>query len=105
MIRIRIQSRHTLYFLWISYNADEGAQNVSGWYCLCKAGARTVGCCVDIASVLWYLRYERHSSDALAADSVQIKHFLNAADKDCVSEDDDDESSVTGELAPIIFIS
>ena len=30
---IRIQSRHTspkTYFLWISYNAGEGAQNITG---------------------------------------------------------------------------
>ena len=58
----------------------------------CKSSARTVGCCAHIALVIWYLRYQRHSSDALAADFVQTEHFLNAADKDWASVDDDGDN-------------
>ena len=62
-------------------------------YCLCKSGARMVGCCAHIASVLWYVRYQCHSSDMLVADSVQTEHFLNAADEEWYTGDDDNESS------------
>ena len=35
--------------LWISYSRDR----VDGWNCQNKLGARTVGCCAHIGSVLW----------------------------------------------------
>lgn len=33
---------------------------IPGWYCECKVGPRTVGCCAHVASVLWYLGYARN---------------------------------------------
>ena len=62
LIRVKIQSRHTSakkYQLWIQYDSNQ----IVAWYCKCKAGARVVGACVHIASVLWYLGYARHNSD------------------------------------------
>ena len=38
----------------------EGFDPIKGWYFKCKNGARVVGCCSHIGSVLWYLRYFRH---------------------------------------------
>ena len=61
IIRIRIQSRHVgskRYFLWVEYNGE----SVNAWYCQCKAGMRTVGCCAHVASVIWYLGFARHNS-------------------------------------------
>ncbi|XP_052680283.1 uncharacterized protein LOC128161076 [Crassostrea angulata] len=43
---------------WIQYTPEQ----ISGWYCTCKVGARVVGCCAHIASALWYLGYERHEA-------------------------------------------
>ena len=59
LIRVRLQSRHTssrTYLLWIEYSPTE----VTTWYCKCRAGARVVGVCSHIASILWYLGYARH---------------------------------------------
>ncbi|XP_062615097.1 uncharacterized protein LOC134276823 [Saccostrea cucullata] len=64
VLRIRIQSRHISskqYLLWIEHS--EGA--VTGWYCQCRAGARIVGACAHVASVLWFLGYERHNNFAV----------------------------------------
>ena len=50
-------SRHTSaikYFLWIKVNHDNLQDPVVGWYCECKAGARTVGCCAHIATIIMY---------------------------------------------------
>jgi len=61
LLRARLQSRHknkTRYFLWVEYNK----QKITGWYCQCKAGARTVGCCAHIASVIWYLGWARYQN-------------------------------------------
>lgn len=61
-VRFKMQSRHVaskVYLLWIDYDAS--AVNV--WYCKCKSGARVVGVCAHIASILWYLEYARHNPD------------------------------------------
>lgn len=63
VLRVRIQSRHISskqYFLWIEHSL--GA--ITGWYCQCRAGARVVGVCAHVASVLWYLGHERHTHSA-----------------------------------------
>ncbi|XP_041379414.1 uncharacterized protein LOC121392119 [Gigantopelta aegis] len=57
LIKVKIQSRHTssaAHTLWIEYG-DTPCKPVIGWYCTCKVGARVVGCCAHVASVLWYL--------------------------------------------------
>ncbi|XP_052689344.1 uncharacterized protein LOC128167586 [Crassostrea angulata] len=61
LIKLKIQSRHSQsvsHTLWIQYTPEQ----ISGWYCTCKVGARVVGCCAHIASALWYLGYERHEA-------------------------------------------
>ncbi|XP_052078126.1 uncharacterized protein LOC127716083 [Mytilus californianus] len=64
LLQVKIQSRHsksTIHTLWIDYNAGSSEEKpVNGWYCTCKVGARMVGCCAHVASVLWYLGLERH---------------------------------------------
>lgn len=53
IVRVRLQSRHTSakqYQLWIQY--ESGFDPIKGRYCQCKNGARVVGCCAHIASVL-----------------------------------------------------
>lgn len=60
LIRVRLQSRHVSsksYFVWIKYDEND----VQGWYCRCRAGARTVGACSHVASVLWYLGISVHT--------------------------------------------
>lgn len=48
-----------VYLLWIKYDANA----VTAWYCKCKSGARVVGVCAHIASILCYLGYARHNPD------------------------------------------
>ena len=93
LLRAKIQSRHVSskqYCLWISY--DINAQPaITGWYCQCKVGARTIGCCAHIAAVLWYLGYQRHVPGTPSLPTDHSQHFLNAADADWNSDDDNDE--------------
>ena len=61
VLKSQILIRHTsskIYNLWIEYST--GLSPITGWFCTCKSGARVVGCCAYIASVLWYLGFERH---------------------------------------------
>lgn len=58
VIRIQIRSRHKsskTYNIWIKTRPRHNT-NIE-WYCQCKVGARVVGCCAHVASVLWYLGY------------------------------------------------
>lgn len=67
-IRVRLYSRFrnsTRYQLWISYTVDNEVDNepITGYYCQCFSGARTVGSCAHIASVIWFLGYARHQAN------------------------------------------
>ena len=60
ILRVQVQSRHTSsrkYLIWIQYDEIQ----VKAWYCQCKSGARVVGTCAHVASVLWYLGFARHT--------------------------------------------
>lgn len=86
LIKVQIRSRHVaskLYNLWIEYSP--GLTPISGWYCQCKVGARVVGCCAHIASVLWYLSYERHQPRI--AHPTASSSYLSCADDAMMIED------------------
>ncbi|OXA46662.1 hypothetical protein Fcan01_18834 [Folsomia candida] len=63
LIRAKLQSRfnkRTHHTLWIKFTPwGRGPEAVIGWYCLCKNGARTLGCCGHVAAVLRYLSLNR----------------------------------------------
>jgi len=64
-IRAKIQSRHVnskKYLVYIRYDPSLNdyrafTEGTSGWFCRCKIGSRTIGCCAHIASVIYYLGY------------------------------------------------
>jgi len=97
ILRVKLQSRHTSskqYQLWIRYERDS-FDPIRGWYYQCKNGARTVGCCAHIASVLWYLGYDRHQVNAPRYHSdVYPDYLLDAAtwsETDESEEEEDEE--------------
>ena len=80
-IRIRLYSRFrnaTRHQLWISYNQEyvenqevDGNEPILGYYCTCKAGARTLGTCSHVAAVLWFLGWARNQ-DAVKYHSTEL---------------------------------
>lgn len=89
ILRVRIQSRHITskqYNLWIQYTI--GINPITGWYCQCKTGVRTVGCCAHIASVLWYLGYFRNSGEVISRLSSQYTDYVDDAVADWSETDD-----------------
>lgn len=62
-LRFKMQSRHQAskkYDLYIQYIPSiDDASGITGWYCKCRAGARVVGCCAHICSVLYYIGFRR----------------------------------------------
>ncbi len=93
LLRARIQSRHSQsekYNLWIKYSAND----INGWYCTCMVGARVVGCCSHISSVIWYLSYARFDPQELRQQSSDyLDEFLDAPDYEIDNSDEDSNDS------------
>ena len=82
VLKAQIRCRHTstkTYNLWVE--CTQGLNPVTGWYCGCRSGARTVGCCAHVASVLLYLGYYRNETENSAAkpSKVHIDYVEDAA--------------------------
>ena len=95
-LHARLQSRHTSslkYQLWIEHTEDR----IVSWYCKCKAGARVVGTCAHVASVLWYLGLARHDDTLLNKGKDWSKYVqdcsLTPNDPDLIDGSDTDDSS------------
>ena len=83
-LRFRIFSRFrnaTRYQLWIKYRqiGELEEEPIKGYYCTCKTGARTLGTCAHIASVLWYLGYARHQANVKYPSRAWIENVQDAA--------------------------
>jgi hypothetical protein len=67
VVRARIHSRFSgssEHQVWVSFNPDlTGIDAVTGYFCKCKQGSRTVGCCAHICCILWFLSHARHFED------------------------------------------
>ncbi|XP_062581640.1 uncharacterized protein LOC134243403 [Saccostrea cucullata] len=89
LLKVRIQSRHCnniSHTSFIQYTTDG---QISGWYCTCKVGARVVGCCAHIASIIWYLGYQRFQQH-----SPEKFDFCNSVLDACDISDSECSSSV-----------
>ena len=60
---------------------DEEDNPIEGYYCSCKSGARTVGCCGHVASLLWYLSYARHLPTVPTPQVGALHYILDAPDR------------------------
>ena len=59
-----IRSRHSggqKYNVYIKYQPkSNNIQGIESWYCTCKAGMRTVGCCSHVASIIYFLSHGKY---------------------------------------------
>ena len=96
LLRAQLQSRHVSskkYFVYVQYdNCLNGCNKIKAWYCQCRTGARTVGMCAHIASLIWYLGYARHTEQKSRIDFGQ--YVEDAAD---IPETDSDDSEASHE--------
>ncbi|XP_043262240.1 uncharacterized protein LOC122403027 [Colletes gigas] len=88
LIRVRVFSRFrnaTKHQIFIAYNilesdgVDDDTEPILGYYCTCKSGARTLGTCSHVASVLWYLGYARYQDNVRYPSSLLLEILLDAA--------------------------
>ncbi|KAL0860541.1 hypothetical protein ABMA27_009912 [Loxostege sticticalis] len=69
LLRGRIRSRHVsgrTYFTYLLISRNQEVINtldaIVGYCCNCRVGRRTVGCCVHIMTVVWYLSWARYNN-------------------------------------------
>lgn len=81
-------------------------ETVLDWWCDCPSGSRYVGCCSHVASMIWFLSFQRWQSQSYRIGSREfIKFFTDASvlcepmelstDSDDDTNDDDDEDEDT----------
>ena len=83
-LRIRVKSRHrnaVKYQIAIQYSRAPN-ELVTGYYCTCRSGARTVGTCCHIASVLWFLGHARHENLIINPQDKVLHEIEDAANRD-----------------------
>ena len=56
LLRFRSAHKSCSYYTYVQFTSAQ----IIAWYCTCRAGPRTVGCCSHVATAIWYLSYERH---------------------------------------------
>ncbi|KAJ8684876.1 hypothetical protein QAD02_020669 [Eretmocerus hayati] len=91
LLRARVYSRFrnaAKHQMWITYqpvgvdhdeNINENADPITGYYCICRSGARTLGTCAHVTSVLWYLGYARHEEQVSYPSQVLLNAIFDAA--------------------------
>jgi hypothetical protein len=75
------------YYLWVQFDAPDQDHPIKYWYCQCKSGARLVGSCAHVASVLWFIGIQRHGN------KVPQCQIMPDSILDCAKETDSDASS------------
>ena len=87
LIRIGIYSRfrraieHQILISFIDDDLEEEEEPINGNYCTCQTGARTLGTCSHVASILWYLGYARHQPGVKWPQTNLLNSTLDAANR------------------------
>ena len=91
LIRVPTQSAHSrriIYHPTIQFTNNA----IIGWWCDCYTGARFIGCCSHISSVIWFLSFQRWQTHKrhmpsgnymdFVVDAQQISDFYDSSDGD-----------------------
>lgn len=76
-----------LTLLFIAYKVDNeddlkyDNDAILGYNRTCQSGVRTLGTCVHVGSVLWYLRYARDEQNIKNPDESLLNATLDAANQ------------------------
>jgi hypothetical protein len=92
----KLQTRHISakkYLLWVSFDDIR----IKSWYCKCKVGARVVGMCAHITSVIWFLAYARHEE----GDVCGVRNWCSVVQDAVALPIDESESEEENEVPPV----
>lgn len=57
--RYRSGKHHHIFVL--ADKSKQGGDSIIEYYCTCESGARTVGCCSHVMTIVWYLGYGQYN--------------------------------------------
>lgn len=98
LLRLKLHSKFrssATHYVWIEVNVD--GNKINRYYCQCRGGARTLGCCSHVASIIWFMGYERHNTPnyqprIFGEDILEITKATLSVDPELgESEDESDE--------------
>ena len=104
LVRVTYQSRHSNTKHYNSFIEFESThQNViTGYYCTCPCGERTVGCCSHVAASLTHLFLNQTQVKDVHRKATQFIKYIEDSEQiedPSFSEDDDDDYSATYSLS------
>jgi hypothetical protein len=112
LLHVKFKSRHTeasKYDVYVELDNTKPTpwQKIHAWYCTCASGARTVGCCAHVASVIWWLGIGRLKNQRMRRSSnwlsvVHAAEELNRCDIVCPLDQEDESLEVDSEEASSI---
>ena len=74
LIRTHVQSRHSnakTYNTYVAYKPNNNSLDaIDSWFCTCKTGKRTVGCCSHVATLIYKLSLGKNQNSAKMAKSL-----------------------------------
>jgi hypothetical protein len=88
-IRVRVYSRFRnaiKHQIFIAYVNEEEVRNekdnfITGYYCTCQSGPRTLGTCAHVASILWYLGYACHRPNIEYPDDILLNTTMDVGQR------------------------
>lgn len=94
LVRAKIQSRFSrskTHNTWVKYNnQDVGYKAITGVYCSCKVGERSLGCCSHITSVVRFLGYDIHQPVKAKTHRCLPWDAIDCNDRGVADSSDDD---------------
>lgn len=61
---------------------------ISGYYCPCTMGVKTLGNCGHVVNVLWYLGYARHEQGIKYPSRALFNYIEDVADRNGLNNED-----------------
>jgi len=93
LLKARIKSRHSQSIKYFSYvlitKNDSDLSAIIGHSCNCKIGNSVVGCCLRVATIIWYFAHARYL-EAIPEPAGYLDNFLNIEEY-CDDDDDVDD--------------
>lgn len=93
----QIHSRHEYaveYKTYIKYLANvDDETGIDEWYCTCPSGSRTVGCCVHITSIIYYLSCLKHFTE-IPSPAGDLSTFFSKIEFETSGDESDEDNDI-----------
>lgn len=76
--------------MWITCGVDvEDHEPITGYYCQCFLGSRTVDSCTHVANVIWFLDYAWHQLNIKYLSNALLECIQDAGNRNDIHDEND----------------